>query len=213
MVDIANEPAVVLIAVVFAAALLVAEAGLPTFGLAGLTGAVLIGVAVVGIQDGDMEWWPLSLTAVAVGLWCVMIARRSTSVTQQAVAVGLFAAGSIGFGVLEADVPTIVLGLLGSAGLAFGFPVLFERATRLFNTPSTVGMEAYVGQVAKVTAWEVTTGTVQVEGSWWNATGPAGLVPGDDVVISEYEGSHLTVRRPAPKPGGRPMTVPPPEQR
>jgi membrane-bound ClpP family serine protease len=208
MVEVANEPAVVLICVVLAAALLVAEAGLPTFGLAGLLGFILIGVAVVGINDADLEWWPLAIAAVAVCLWCVQIARRITSTTQQAVAVGLFTGGSVYFGILAEDPLTIVISLLGGAGLAAGFPKLFDRSTRLMNSPSSTGMEAFVGHTTTVSAWSGAEGTVVLEGSFWNAQGPTGLAEGDEVVVCGYEGMTLTVRRAASDPGGMPMTVP-----
>ena len=41
MTELANEPAVVLVCVVLASALIVAEVALPTLGLAGFTGAAL----------------------------------------------------------------------------------------------------------------------------------------------------------------------------
>ena len=149
MTEVANEPAVVLLCVVLAAALIVAEVALPTFGLAGFTGFALVVVATIGINDAGMEWWPLSLMAVAVGLWSVMIARRTTTVVQQAVAVGLFTVGGVYFGVLEEDPLTIVLALLGAAGLAAGFPVLLERSSRLLNAQPEVGMEAFVGRAPR----------------------------------------------------------------
>ena len=208
MIEVANEPAVVLVCVVLASALIVAEVALPTLGLAGFTGAFLIAVAAVGINDGGMEWWPLSLAALAVGFWSVMIARRSTSTAQQAIAVGLFTVGSVYFGMLESDPLTIVLALLGAVGLAAWFPALFERSTRLLDAQPEVGMEAFVGRPTHVTAWAGTEGSVQLEGAFWNATGPGDLAVGDEVVITGYEGMQLTVRRPTPEPGGMPMTVP-----
>ena len=208
MTEVANEPAVVLICVVLAAALIVAEVALPTFGLAGFTGFALVVVATIGINEGDMEWWPLSLMAVAVGLWSVMIARRTTTVVQQAVAVGLFTVGGVYFGVLEDDPLTIVLALLGAVGLAAGFPVLLERSSRLLNAQPEVGMEAFVGRDATVTAWAGSDGSIQLEGAFWNATGPQGLAVGDTVVVTDYEGMRFTVRPTTPDPGGMPMTVP-----
>ena len=208
MTELANEPAVVLVCVVLASALIVAEVALPTLGLAGFTGAALVAVAAVGINDGGMDWWPLSLAALAVGFWSVMIARRSTSVTQQAVAVGLFTAGSVYFGILESDALTVVIALFGAVGLAAGFPALFERSTRLLGAQPEVGMEAFVGRTTHVTAWAGAEGSVQLEGAFWNAEGPEGLMVGDEVVITGYEGMRLTVRRPTTDAGGMPMTVP-----
>ena len=211
--DVANEPAVVLLAVTLASALIVAEFALPTLGIAGTAGAALIILAVVGINDAGLEWWPLSGVAVAVVLWIVMIARRKTSVVEQCVAVGLYTAGAVGFGVLEDDVPTIVLGLLLAGGLAVGFPSLFDRAVRLYDAPSVVGMESHVGRTVSVSSWSGTTGSVVLDGSFWNADGPSGLKADDEVVVSGYEGMRFTVRRSTPQPEGMPMTVPTREDR
>jgi membrane protein implicated in regulation of membrane protease activity len=142
-----------------------------------------------------------------------MIARRQTSVVQQGVAVGIFTAGSLGFGVLAEDPTTIVLALVSAAGLAVGFPFLFDRAARLHDAPSPVGMASYVGRTARVSAWEETAGSVVLDGSFWNAEGPADLAVDDDVVVTGYEGMRLTVRRPAPDTEGMPMTMPTTEPR
>src|SRR5690349_1249085 len=186
--EIAQEPAVVLLAVVLATVLVVGEFALPTLGIAGTAAAGLIVLAGYGISQNDLEWWPLSLSVIAIVLWCVMIARRQTSVVQQAVAVGTFTAGSLGFGVVEEDVTTIVLALLSAAGLAVGFPYLFDRAARLHDAPSSVGMGSYVGRTAKVSAWEGTIGSVVLDGSFWNAEGPEGLAVDDEVDVTGYEG-------------------------
>jgi membrane-bound serine protease (ClpP class) len=206
--EFAQEPAVVLLAVVLATALLVFEFALPTLGIAGTAAAGLIVLAAVGINEGELEWWPLSLAVIAIIMWCVMIARRQTSVVQQAVAVGIFTAGSLAFSIVAEDVTAIVVSLASAAGLAVGFPYLFERAARLADAPSSVGMDSHVGRTAPVSAWEGTTGSVVLDGSFWNAEGPEGLAEGDEVVITGYEGMRFIVRRPAPDTEGMPMTVP-----
>jgi len=211
--EIAQEPAVVLLAVVLAAALLVGEFALPTLGIAGTAAAGLIVLAIVGISDAELDWWPLSLAIIAIVLWCVMIARRKTSVVQQAVAVGTFTAGALGFAVLESDATAIVLALASAAGLAVGFPTLFDRAARLYDAPSPVGMESYVGRPTEVSHWEGSTGTVVLDGSFWNAEGPEGLAEGDRVVVTGYEGMRLTVRPAGPETEGMPMSMPTKEGR
>jgi membrane protein implicated in regulation of membrane protease activity len=138
----------------------------------------------------------------------VMIARRTTTVVQQAIAVGLFTVGGVYFGVLEEDPLTIGLALVGAVGLAAGFPVLLDRSSRLLNAQPEVGMEAFVGRDATVTAWAGSEGSIQLEGALWNATGSQGLAVGDTVVITDYEGMRFTVRPTTPDPGGMPMTVP-----
>jgi membrane-bound ClpP family serine protease len=213
MTEIANEPAVILLAVTLASALIVAEFALPTLGVAGGAGALLIVLAVVGIADAELEWWPLSLVAISIVLWCVMIARRKTSVVEQGIAVALYTGGAIAFGVMADDLTTIVLACVFAGGLAVGFPVLFEKAVRLYDAPSSVGMESHMGRTAVVSSWAATTGNVVLDGSFWNADGPAGLVKDDEVVVTGFEGMTFTVRRPTPDPEGMPMTVPTREER
>ena len=208
MSEIAQEPAVVLLAVTLAAALLVGEFALPTLGIAGTAAAGLIVLAIVGIADAELDWWPLSLAVIAIVLWCVMIARRQTSVVQQAVAVGVFTAGALGFGVIERDPAAIGLALASAAGVAVGFPALFDRAARLYDAPSPVGMESYVGRVATVSAWEGHTGSVVLDGSFWNAEAAEALADGDEVLVTGYEGMRFTVRRQAPDREGMPMSTP-----
>ena len=208
MVEIASEPAVILIAVTLAAVLIVGEFALPTLGIAGTAALALVVLAVVGVADAELDWWPLSLVVIAVLMWCLMIARRRTSVVEQAVAVGIYTVGSVGFGLVAEDVTTVVIALASAAGLAVGFPTLFDRAARLYNAPSSVGMESYVGRRAPVASWSGTHGSVVLDGSFWNADGPEGLAEGDEVVVSGHEGITLTVRRQAPDPGGSPMSTP-----
>ncbi len=208
MSEIAQEPAVVLLAVTLAAALLVGEFALPTLGIAGTAAAGLIVLAIIGIAEAELDWWPLSLAVIAIVLWCVMIARRQTSVVQQAVAVGVFTAGALGFGVIEGDPAAIALALASAAGVAVGFPALFDRAARLYDAPSPVGMESYVGRTATVSAWEGRAGAVVLDGSFWNAEGSEAFADGDEVVVTGYEGMRFTVRRTAPDREGMPMSVP-----
>jgi membrane-bound ClpP family serine protease len=212
-VEFASEPAVVYLAVVFASALLVVEFALPTLGLAGASSLLLVVVAVVGINEGDMEWWPLSLAAVSVGFWSVMVARRAAPVVQQGLAAVSFATGSLLFGILEEDGLTVVLAVLGSVALPAAFPVLFRHAQRLLDRQPDVGMDSYAGRTAPVVAWEGDHGTVMVDGSRWNAAGPTGLRVGQQVEITGYEGMCFTVRPLATTTEGMPMSVPtsPPE--
>ncbi len=207
-VEFASEPSVVYVAVVLASMLLIVEIGLPTLGLAGATSLALTVMAVIGINEGDMTWWPLSLAALAVGLWCVMIARRKAPTIQQGIAAAAFATGSLLFAVLEEDLLTVVLAVAGSLALPAVFPVLFGHARRLLDRQPDVGMESYVGRPTEVAAWSGDRGTVTVDGAFWNAAGPTGLAVGDPVEITGYEGMCFTVARAATSTGGMPMTVP-----
>jgi membrane protein implicated in regulation of membrane protease activity len=53
-----------------------------------------------------------------------------------------------------------------------------------------------IGERAKVYSWSPggTTGKVFCHGEYWNARGPSGLQPGDEVEVDGLDGLILTVR-------------------
>jgi membrane-bound serine protease (ClpP class) len=188
-----DAPAVVLLALSLAMALLVVEVALPTAGVAG-TLSLLLGIAgVAAIARQDADWWPLLATAVGALLWAVLIARRRRSPSVELTAVVLFAGGAAVFGALEESWPTIALGVgLAVAGGA-AFPALHAAAARLFDQPAKVGMEALVGDVGRVATWEGGAGTVRLHGSLWNATAPEALVADDEVEVVGWSGMTVQV--------------------
>jgi membrane-bound ClpP family serine protease len=191
--DLLDQPAVVLICLTLAAALFIIEVALPTLGIAGSL-SVLLGIAaIVGIQRQDTPWWPLLLAVAAVALWVFMIARRSTTPIEQLLAAGLFAVGSITYGVLAHDIATVIIGVIGTVKGVVGFPLLHRAAIDLLEKPPLVGMDAFVGETAEVVRWEGLSGTVRIGGSLWNATSPMPLRPGDEVEITGYSGMTVEV--------------------
>lgn len=191
-----DEPAVVLVALSAAAVLVVVEVALPTAGIAG-TLALLLGVAVaVGIDRQDALWWPLLGPMVAVGLWAVMIARRSRSAALERSAVALSGAGSLGFGLAENSAVTAALGVFVAAAVAAGFPVLHRSALGLLGRPAQVGMESLLGAHGQVLAWSGHSGTVLLQGSRWAATAADALEVSDDVQVIDFSGMTVEVARP-----------------
>jgi membrane-bound ClpP family serine protease len=188
-----GEPVVVLLAVALAASLFVIEAALPTMGLAGTLGAALGVVAVIGIAESDDTWWPLIGPKVAVVLWAVLVASRKRSAVVEAIAVGLFAGGSLVFGVMAESPLAAAFGVAVAVPLGAGFPHLHERARRLLDQQPRVGLEALVGRSSEVVRWQGTSGTVRLEGSLWNATSSHELDSGDPVTVVGHHGSTLEV--------------------
>jgi membrane-bound serine protease (ClpP class) len=188
-----DAPALVLVALSLAAALLVIEVALPTGGVAGLLSLVLgiAGVAAIARQDAD--WWPLLATAVGALLWAVLIARRRRSPSVELTAVVLFAGGAAVFGALAHSWGTAALGVGLALAAGAGFPSLHAAAVRLLDQPVKVGMEALVGEPGRVVAWDAGTGTVRLHGSLWNATAPEPLADGDEVEVVGFSGMTIQV--------------------
>lgn len=195
-----DAPAVVLVAVTLAAVLLLVEVALPTFGLAGLSALALGALAVAGAAQGDHPWWPLLLVAAAVCLWAMLLAARRAPPAARATATALFGTGSIVYGVLAADPPTVVLAAAATVALPVAFRPLLGATTRLLDLPPQLGMEALVGRPGTVVRWAARAGTVRVDGSLWTARSPVALSVGDEVVVVGSTGMTVEVAPRAPVP-------------
>ncbi|MGQ0744134.1 MAG: NfeD family protein [Acidimicrobiales bacterium] len=175
-----------LVALTLASALLVIEAALPTVGLAGLSGLSLLLVALLAAARGSDPWWPLILVGAAVCVWTFGLLTRSSSVNLQAVAMVCFALGSVSYGILAADVPTVALAVAGSVALPLGYWPLLAASNRLMSAPAQTGMEALVGRAGTVSSWSKGRGSVRVDGSLWNARSRSALEPGAEVVVTGH---------------------------
>ena len=195
--DFLDEPAVVLLAVAAAALLALVEVALPTVGLAG-TAALLCGaLAAWGISEQEADWWPLTGVVGAVVLWGALIAMRRMHPVALGVAVVLFAGGSLGFAALADDGPAAGTAAVTTVAMAVAFPFIFRSADRLASMPAQVGREAFIGRTADVVDWDGERGRVRVEGSLWNADGPAGLAAGERVTVESVSGMTVRVVRSA----------------
>jgi membrane-bound ClpP family serine protease len=189
-----DAPAVVYLSLALGAALVLVEVALPTFGVAGLLGLGLLLAGVWELGRQDLPWWPLLLALVGVGWWAAMLVARATSRAHQAAAAAFFAVGSVVFAALAADVVTVFVAVGVSLAVPAVFPALFAATQRLLGRQPEVGMEAFVGRHAVVRRWTTTSGTVELDGSLWNADGPRGLEAGDQVVVTGYSGMRFSVR-------------------
>jgi membrane protein implicated in regulation of membrane protease activity len=58
---------------------------------------------------------------------------------------------------------------------------------------ATVGVETFVGRTAVVVRALTPRGQVKLDGEVWEARGPAGLLPGEEVVVTAVDGLVLEV--------------------
>jgi len=188
-----DAPAVVLVAITLSAALLLVEVALPTFGVAGVSALGLAVLAAGSADDQHHQLWPLLAVAAAVCLWAALLFARRRSAVTQAVAAGLFATGSVGYGLLAGDAATVALAAAASAGLPFAFRPLMGSASRLAELPPQIGMESLPGHSGTVVAWDGGSGTVRIDGSLWNARSDVGLSPGSEVVVQGSTGMTVHV--------------------
>ena len=198
---VSDAPAAVLVALVLAAVLFLVEVALPTFGVAGCSALVLTVFAGAGAVANEQDpWWPLLLVAAAACLWAAFLTVLRSPPSGEGAAAGLFALGSIGYGVLARDATTVAVAVVASAALPLAFRPLLEAAGRLALLPAQVGMEALVGRSGEVVRWRAGSGTVRIDGSLWNARSAVPLMPGTDVVVVGYDRMTVNLALPAPIP-------------
>lgn len=171
--------------------LAVVEAALPTFGIAGALALVLAIGGGAGVASGAGPWWPLAGLVLAAGCWTASVMGGRPGSRAERVGLAAFAGGSLLYGVLARDVPTLGVGVVASLLSARLVPSLARRIAALRDTPSVTGQQALVGRLALVEHWDGQVGRVRLEGTLWNATGPTRLRPGDMVVVEGWSG--LTV--------------------
>ncbi len=132
-----------------------------------------------------------------------MIARQRRSPVGEAIAAAAFALGGAGFAIANDDTMSMVVTVVATPLLAYGFPRLHDAATRLAQRPALTGMEALVGHTAAVDRWDRTTGVVLIDGSRWNAAAAQAfdLTPGDPVTVVGFHGTTVEVWPPPGAPG------------
>lgn len=193
MGSLPDAPALVLVAFTLAAILFLVEVALPTFGVAGLSALALASFGFAAAADHDDAWWPLVLAAAGVCLWALLLFARRAPGWAQAAATGLFVAGGVSYGALADDPITVVLTLAGAAALFLSFKPLLATTTRLHDMPAQLGMDALVGRAGIVAKWDGGAGSVQLDGSLWNARSDAALGASDEVVVVGYRGLTIEV--------------------
>jgi membrane protein implicated in regulation of membrane protease activity len=103
------------------------------------------------------------------------------------------AVGALAFGLVADSWAAAAVGLALILVLAASFPTLRRMAVRLEDQPTKTGMSALVGQRGTVVRWKGEAGTVRLQGSLWNAVGPAPGPPGAEVEVAGWSGSTIRV--------------------
>jgi membrane protein implicated in regulation of membrane protease activity len=193
----------ILIATIAASLFFVAEAGLPTFGVAGTAGAACLAAAIFGITNSNDPWWPLLLVALGVVGAGVLLTKSSLEGPLPVIVAAMFLAGCVLYGITARDAATVGAGVIGAAGGA-GAYVAIHRATRkLLDVKSTTGFADIVGKTAVVERWDRAGGAVRVNGTLWSATlspaagerptAPPTMSIGQEVLVTDHEGLVLRI--------------------
>lgn len=160
----------------------------------GVIGAICLLVGLYALSALPLTYAGLALALLGAALMVAEIFTPSIGILGIGGAIS-FVLGSLLL--VDTDSPAYAVSLPLVAGVAvasLGMTFLVGRlALRSRRAPIVSGADALIGQPVKVLNWEAEQGHVAAAGERWRAVGPAGLAPGDTVVISAVHGVTLHV--------------------
>ena len=160
--------------------------------LPGVIGAISLVLALYAFQVLPVNYAGLAL----IGLGIAMMVGEMLMPSFGALGIGgivAFVVGSIMLIDIEAPGYGISWQLIGGVALAAGsmLLLLMTMFARSRQRPVTTGQEEMVGSRARVVEWRGSDGRVRIHGEIWQARGPAGLQPDQEVRVIGIDG--LTV--------------------
>ena len=162
----------------------------------GIPGAICLLLGLYSLNLLPVDYAGLAL----IGLGLALMAAEAVTPAFGVLGLGGAASFAIGAAILiDTDLPAyqISWGVVAAVTVISLLVVTLvlgaiwrTRARRAHS-----GASAMVGTTARVEDWSGRTGHVRAMGERWNATGPAGLDPGETVEIAAVEGLTLSVAR------------------
>lgn len=160
----------------------------------GVVGAICLLIGLYALSALPLTYAGLALVLLGAVLMVAEIFTPSIGILGIGGAIS-FVLGSLLL--VDTETPAYEVSLPLVAGVAMaslGMTFLIGRlALRSRRAPIVSGAEALIGQRIKVLSWNGEQGHVTAAGERWRAVGPAGLAPGDTVVIAAVRGVTLHV--------------------
>ncbi|MDP2448384.1 MAG: nodulation protein NfeD [Polaromonas sp.] len=167
----------------------------PGFGVAGVTGAICLLLALFALQMLPVNYAGLALILLGMALFAAELLTPAFGVLGVGGAVAFIAGGLLLF---DRDVPGLGLPLPLIFGLAASSAALVllggGMALRARRRPVVSGQEEMVGATARVLAVGEDGAWAQVHGERWKVQGPQALRPGQRVRVVAVNGLTLEVR-------------------
>lgn len=191
-----TSAALVYLFILFGAGLIVFELFQPGFGVAGVTGGLLLAGGAYGLAVLPVAWWAVALMAGGLGLLTLDVAWNGLSVPTAAGTLAFFLGSLWAFpvGVLQPPLWLLLIGV--GAALVFFVPVMtvVRRQRRPLGRAATRTLVGQDGEVRSVLNPE---GFVWVSGALWRARSEDGsrMRVGEPVQVTGLSGEVLTVRR------------------
>ena len=167
----------------------------PGFGVAGVTGAICLLLALFALQMLPVNYAGLALILLGMALFAAELLTPAFGVLGVGGAVAFIAGGLLLF---DREVPGLGLPLPLIFGLAASSAALVllggGMALRARRRPVVSGQEEMVGAIAQVLAVGEDGAWAQVHGERWKVHGPETLLPGQRVRVMGINGLTLEVQ-------------------
>ena len=175
------------------------ELSSPGAVLPGVVGGIALLLALYAFSVLPVNLAGLALIVVAILLFIAEVKVVSNGVLAIGGAVALIAGSLLlspagGETLYRIDISIIVPALVLTLGIV---ALLTWKTLELRMRPARTGLEGMVGEEARVVEdfGGPGRGKILVHGEYWDADGPAGLVPGETVRVARVEGVRLRVER------------------
>ncbi len=169
----------------------------PGLILPGVIGGISLILAFFAFQTLPVNYAGVALMILAVILFIAEIIVPSFGVLTIGGVVSMVLGSVLLFRTPEIYAQ-VSLGIIVPVTILFTafFVTTLYLVVRTHRTRSVSGSQGMIGERAKVYSWSPggTTGKVFCHGEYWNARGPSGLQPGDEVEVDGLDGLILTVR-------------------
>ncbi|TPE50948.1 NfeD family protein [Amaricoccus solimangrovi] len=160
----------------------------------GVIGAICLTLALYGLNQLPLDYAGLAL----IGLGAAFMAFEAVTPSFGVLGAGGLVAFVLGASILiETDVPEYqiswwTIAALGTVGAA-AFALLLGATIRAYRRAPASGRARMTSAPARVLEWSGEAGFVWAEGERWQAAGPPGLKPGEEVRVRGREGLVLHV--------------------
>lgn len=169
----------------------------PGLILPGVIGGISLILAFFAFQTLPVNYAGVALMILAVILFIAEVMVQSFGMLTIGGVVSMVLGSILLFRTPEIYAQ-VSLGIIVPVTILFTafFVTTLYLVVRAHRARSVSGTQGMIGERAKVYSWspDGTTGKVFCHGEYWNARGPSGLQPGDEVEVTGLEGLTLIVR-------------------
>lgn len=168
----------------------------PGIGFPGIAGAFCIVLAFFGLQVLPTNYAGIALIVLAIAMFVAEVKVTSYGLLTLGGIVSMLFGSLILFrsphAFMRVSLSLVIAFTLATLAIAVFLTVI---AARLTKRRAVTGAEGMAGEIGTVQCWNGDRGKIFVHGEIWDAHGPEGLSPDEEVEVTSAQGMKLEVER------------------